>query len=469
MKIANCCIAITLGLALGASARADVPSDFRLQSDRATLAGVGTGNAHALDDHMYAAHYQYLDSLLHDGYPLHSVMLHAVSRGMTVSDTAYYLTLARPDAAEEIWATFAELLPSLPSWVCGSELDMSYHRRSSYDLADLDGTPTIHAVAQRFFANDETLRYRRPQKDPSPDWEEPDWTRGEYHFKASIDELIALAEASTFDNRQGWWYQETGPATGGGPVFVGLYRRNGEIVVNTPLAELEAMKRAGSREVPVIIVFNTPEYVPTYRISRADGETSRAPAADTPGRDGRGEEPTIGDVADAYFGQAFIGTRLTPTREWHRHDYHIMAEVAEIEKLFDLPKAGDLAPAERQRYRSELAGGFGQPALVTLLGDGKKMWIDDPARIAVAAEMGMTKVPVAFFYHDFRRYACNLPGTCLPAARDAILAATQAPKPIPPGGGGTGTPVAPVLPRPVLPPGTEIPGGLRPPDPTSPE
>lgn len=469
MTVRPWCIAGTLAVMIVTSARAETPSDFRIQSDRATLAGVDPANTYALDDHVYSANYRYLKSLLDHGYPLHSVMLHAVARGMTVSDTAYYLTVAEPEAAEEIWATFAELLPSLPSWVCGSELDMRYYYRASYELAELKGRPTVHEVAHRFFANDERLRYRRPQKQPSHDWEEPDWTRGEYHFKASIDELIALAEANTFNNQQGWWYQSAPPAEDSAPVFVGLYRRNNEIVINTPLEKLLAMKRVGTSEVPVIIVFNTSEYLPTYRLKDVDRETSGEAAAEgSQIPSGRHDEPTIADVANAYFGQAFIGTRVTPTREWHRRDFHIMADLAEIYELFDLPKVSDLPPGQLQRYRTELAQGFGQPALVTLLGDAKKMWVDDAARVAVAAEMGMTRVPVAFFYHDLRRYACNLPGTCLPATQDAVLAAANA---LIPTTSTTGpeTQTPPAVVPPLRPPGTVVPPDVIPPEPTSPE
>jgi hypothetical protein len=449
-----------------ASALAETPSDFRIQSDRATLAGVDPANAHAIDDRIYAANYWYLESLLDDGYPLHSVLLHAVARGMTVSDTAYYLTLAAPAEAEEIWATLSELLPSLPSWVCSSELEMSYYRRSSYELGDLEGRPTIDAVAERYFANDERLQYRRPQKEQGSDWEEPDWTRGEYHLMADIGELIALAGANTLDGRQGWWYRSAAPPDKNGPVFVGLYRRNSEIVVDTPLERLLEMEEAGRSLVPVIFVFNSPEYLPTYRLKREPGEAGTAAA----GRDG---EPTIRDVADAYFGQAFIGARVTPTREWHRHDYHIKAAVAEVDELFDLPAIGDLPAGERDRYRTELAQGFGQPVLVTLSGDAREMWLDDPARVAVAADLGITEVPLVFLYHDLRRYACNLPGTCLPAAREAILAVSGTPPPGEPGGPGTGGPgtptTPPVIPPPVRPPGIVEPPDVRPPQPTSPE
>jgi hypothetical protein len=462
--------AVMLVLAGLSPSQAETPSDFRIQSDRATFSGVDPDNAYAIDDQVYSANYRYIESLLADGYPLHSVILHAVSRGMTVSDTAYYLTLAEPDSAEEIWATFAELLPSLPSWVCSSELDMSYYTRSSYDLAELTGKPTIRAVAERFFANGERLRYRRPQNRASRDWEEPDWTRGEYHFKASIDELIALAQADTFNGEQGWWYQSAAPADDIAPVFVGLYRRNNEIVVDTPLQKLQAVKQTGTGEVPVIIVFNSAEYLPTYRLKsdlpRKPGESGATRSQ----RSNRGkDQPTISDVANAYFGQPFIGARVTPTREWHRRDYHIMAAVAEIDELFDLPEVRDLPAGERERHRAGLAQGFDQPVLVTLFGDAKKMWVDDPGRVAVAAGLGMREVPVAFFYHELRRYACNLPGACLPAAREAILAGVNAPKPTP-STGVTTTPVTPVLPALVVPPGgIVLPPDGRPPEPTSPE
>ena len=456
-----------LALAGAAPSRAETQSDFRIQSDRATAIGVDRSNVHAIDDEVYLSNYRYLEGLLGDGYPLHAVMLHALSRGMTVSDVAYYLAIARPDAAEEIVATFAEVLPRLPSWVCSSELEPVYYRRGAYDLAGFGGKPTIHAVAQRFFSDGRILQFRR-QDGRTGDWEEPDWSKGEHHFKAAVDELIALAQADTFDGSQGWWYQSPQPFDASVPVFVSLYRRDAEIVVDAPLGALQEMKQAGVKALPVIIVFNTPEYLPTYRIKRQRSANAGAPGgAPPPGADG--ERITIADVAAAYFDQPFIGARVTPTREWHGGDYHIMASLAEIKALLGLPALRDVPAREQQRYRAQLVQGFDAPFQVTLFGDAKKMWLDNPARAAVAADMGITDVPVVFLYHDFRRYGADLPAACLSAARDAILIGLGTNPPTPPKGG------KPTPPEPTLPPTGFPPGGLvtppdgKPPEPTSPE
>lgn len=458
-----------LTLAGPAPSHADTQSDFRIQSDRATAIGVDRGNDHALDDTVYLSNYRYLKTLLRDGYPLHSVILHAVARGMTVSDVAYYLALARPDAAEEIVATLTEVLPRLPSWVCSSELEPVYYQRATYDLASLSGKPTIRSVAQRFFTEGRILSYQRPDDDSTGDWEQPDWSRGEYHFKASIDELIALAQADTFDGEQGWWYQPGKPIDANGPVFVSLYRRDGEIVVDVPLATLREIKQAGVTELPVIIVFNAPEYLPTYRIKKqrsADAGESGPAAPPQPGAGG--ERITIADVAAAYFDQPFIGARVTPTREWHDGDYHIMASLAEIKAVLGLPTLRNVPESEQARYRAQLAQGFASPLKVTLFGDAGKMWLDNPARAAVAADMGITDAPVVFLYHDFRRYSPDLPAACLSAARDGILAGFNTTPPTPPKGGQP-TPPTPSLPIPGFPPGGIVTPDGKPPEPTSPE
>jgi len=516
-------------LAVSASiGHAESLSDFRVQSDTATTTRVDKDNAFAANDEVYTSYERYIRSLLETGYPVPSVILHAASRGMTVSDIAYYIVLTRPELATEVYDALVALLPHMPSWVCSSDLSPAYadsyspcapppmaletealfdfdkselrpegqpmldqladaltrypdsnilivghtddygsvpynqalserraraiadylrqkgvpaaeitaegrgeleprtsnstpqgrqlNRRVEVFVDPAPGTsscpgddgpePTIRSVAERYFATGEQLAYQRPGP---RGWYYPDWTEGERHVWASVAELMELAKGSERDDRQEWWYQTQGSATPdpAKPVFVGIYKRDKEIVVNAPLAYFETLKAAGVQRVAVIFMYNTEEYLPTYLFESDDqGNGGNTQLTDAE----RGL--TIEKVSSAFFGS---GDRVSPTREWHELDFHLHARMDEVRNLFDIPRTEDLPPAVRDRWTRELsAGNFGRPVLITLYENGNTMWVDDPARVSVAASLGYTDIPVVFLYHGFGRFGCGLPGNCLP-------------------------------------------------------
>jgi hypothetical protein len=131
------------------------------------------------------------------------------------------------------------------------------------------------------------------------------------------------------------------------------------------------------------------------------------------------------------------------------------ATAKELQEETPLPDVELLPPTLRQKIVSELRGGFGRPVQITLFGDTGDLWLDDPARVAVAISQGFREIPVVFHYHESSRFGCNLPATCLPAVKDAISEAGGNVKPRPgPGGGQPPAIVPPVYPPVILPPGT---------------
>jgi len=358
--------------------------------------------------------YQEIKGFFDAGYPASSVMLHGVSLGLTIDDLVYLAVSTNPDRGQEFYNTAISLLPSLPAWACNLAKTNENRYQLNYALADLGSKPTVAAVAQRFFDGDQRLT-------PFPDWQ-----NGAAHFQGSTAEVSKL-------KGQDYWYfpPQNKLAPTERPVFVSLYRDTKKIVVDDRYGQLEAAQAAGKATVPVVILFNE-----TYQ-----REVSRF-----------GEQPKTGEIMDAFFAR---GEELTPVPDWQRGDYQIMATTDDLLKLFEVPKKQDVDPGRWQEITQSIQkDGFKTPMLVTLQAEGNNRFLNDPARLAVAKDMGIKNIPVDFFYHRLNRLACGQlatncadqvcnsaiaggadPGICAPAAAAGL---SKAPASIPPTGGHGG-------------------------------
>jgi len=401
-------------LALAAScaafpALAEIRSDVHIQS---------SGDAIRLDIDQRT--YQEVLNFFQSGYPVASVLMHAVSQGMSINDAVYLAIKANRDRAEEIYQTAQSMLPSLPGWACNSAQYGSGRYHKEFTLAELPAQPTVADVAKKYFDEDKRMA-------PFP----TEWKTGKGHMNASVDELQKLI------NDQ-WWYRKgAGAPSGGGsrPVFVSLYKGDKSIVVDDNFGQVEAAKTAGRSTVPVVFLYNEKN---VYAVRKL------------------GEKPKAGDVASRFFNS---GEEATPVPDWSEDNYHVLAERSELEGMFDAPPKDQVPPQRWTELMNELkGGGFKEPLKVSLL-SSKRMWADDPAKITAAKEAGVEQIPVVFFFHGLGRQACGQSGsTCEDLMCEAAVAAGADPSvcrkgekqgaelPPPanvPGGGGVASPSRP--------------------------
>ncbi|MCG6871791.1 MAG: hypothetical protein LJE84_05830 [Gammaproteobacteria bacterium] len=344
------------------------------------------------------------------GYPTASVLLHAVNLGMTINDAVYLAVKADREGAEQIYATATGMLPSLPGWACSSNRAAQGRYAPQYLLQELPPQPKIAEVARRFFKENKRLA-------PFPDWQ-----LGKAHMPAQVSELEALVkkqeeqrnqeQAAPIPEKGPWWYLDAKGAQPPDselvkrPVFVSLYKNGERIVVDNTLKQVEAARRLGLSELGAVFVYNE-DYI--------------YPVGDL------GPKATVKDGASRFFGG---GNEATPVPQWSNGNFHVLGKREELEQIFKIPEKKDVNEKEWKRLSEELQrDGFKKrPMLVSLLDSGR-MWLDEPARVAVAKEQQMEDVPVVYFYHSSGRQACGVTAVpCQELVCDAVVAAGGDPK-----------------------------------------
>jgi hypothetical protein len=395
-----------------------------------------------------------IQSLLKQGYPTVSVMLHGVSMGMSINDIVYLAVKSDPQRAKEFYDTAVSLLPSLPGWAIQDE-DSADRYYTNYTASELGAQSTVAEVARRFF--EENMRL-------SPF---PEWYAGGYHIKVTTDELAGLLKDS-------WWYrqgnlQPNSPRSAPNrPIFISLYRDPNEIVIDGGPERIRNAQRQGVRQLPVVFVYNDMRTRPISRYSI---------------------DVKVEEIVDDFFNR---GLKLTSVPEWRQvGDHHMIASAEELMELLDTIDKKDVAPVRWSAITRDIKNnGFNEPLLISLLnsGDGR-IWANEPDRVTAAAELGVDQVPVVFLYHDIGRPPCGQPirttalicSAALAAGADPSIcrlppgARPQAPGYVMPGGGGGFAPPPPPPPPPtttVPPPTTTVPPPptttIPPPPPPSP-
>jgi len=322
------------------------------------------------------------------GYPPATVMMHAISTGMSVNDILYIAVKSDPSRSREFYDTAESLLPVLPGWVCQADTDRQRYTRE-VDLSRLEDDPSVRRIADLFIEADRRVV-------PFPDW-----TEGRVHMEASVRELIELAG----DAR---WYvpgEDDGTAmtVPDRPVFVSVYKHSGEIVVDRSVERLRRARERGEDRLPVVLVYND-------ALQRSFAGFDR--------------DATVGELAERFYDE---GIELTAVPEWRVGDHHLAATVAELREVVDIPEREDI-PEQRWAALEEAIRANGmavpQPLLLTLVRSGPgRAWIDDPATAAVAAELGVETLPVVLFYHRLDRRACGQPSDCGTRLCEAAVAA----------------------------------------------
>jgi hypothetical protein len=258
----------------------------------------------------------------------------------------------------------------------------------------------------------------------------PEWQAGGAHMNASTQELADLVKDE-------WWYRPGATQDAGrSQVFVSLYSDNKEIVIDSGINRIRDAIQKGAATTPVVFIYNGPDQRPVSRY---------------------GAKPRLQDVANDYFSS---GNELTPVPLWEGGDHHLMTPIEDLKTIFNPPAKKDI-PAERyQALTKELSGGIKKPFLLTLLGTGCGCaYIDDPARLTAASDLGIKEAPVVLFYHGLDRLPCGAPANCQDRVCDAIVAAGGSSSACSPGGqvpgqfsGRQPTSTVPFVPPPPPPP-----------------
>lgn len=322
------------------------------------------------------------------GYPPATVMMHAISTGMSINDILYIAVKSDPDRSREFYGTAESLLPALPGWVCQAEEDRSRYTRE-VDLAELGDDPGIRRVAELFVNEDRRVV-------PFPDWSE-----GRVHMEASVEELSELVTDEQ-------WYvpgdDDGTPRTAPNrPVFVSVYKHNGAIVVDSGVERIRRAREQGMDRLPVVLVYNDAQQRPI---------------------DSFDDDVTVAELANEFYGE---GIELTAVPEWQVGDHHKSATVAELREVVDVPARDDIPDARWESMEQEIrANGMTlpKPLLLTLVRSGQgRAWVDDPTALAVAGELGIEELPVVLFYHQLDRRACGQPSNCEDLLCEAATAA----------------------------------------------
>lgn len=395
--------------------------------------------------------------LLSKDTPSMTVFMTAVSMGLDIESVLQASVQYEPEKSRDLAASAVNILPLLtgsPSYLY-----------SGYEIEDLEREDeskpySVAEVAKRFFEERQVLR-------PYPDWFE-----GQYHFMASAGELKRLQEPK---KEVRWYRTKSSEDVSKRPIFVSLYESNQSVLIDGEERIKKALQEDPNAELPVVFIFN--------RLNERSADELGYPL-------------TIRGVQDAYAEKQLM---LTPAPEWQLGEYHTYVEVSEFYEIFNIPEEEDFEPLawqklleeaedysvtntsflfavlgsgdENSRTAANTAFMNGQlyaawddprteeafpyvaakdgPALTLQNVLGQGVIFNRPDLIAALKTLGVTQVPVAFYYIDSSRVKPYLKNP------QALIDSATGPRaPVGTYGGG-GTPPPPAPPVCASPPCTE--------------
>ena len=223
-------------------------------------------------------------------------------------------------------------------------------------------------MIKRYFDDDERLQ---PY---------PDWFRQVPQLQATVSELRRYADV---DQR---WYQ-AGDLDSGGygvvkprPVIVSLYREDEQVLVDIDAQRLSAAGQSPDAKLPVVVWYNAEpvKFVDRY-----------------------GPGVTLEQIVEAFFRD---GHTLTPVPQLGFGDHHLVTTLAELRDELDyVPDLDDLSDERVAALKAEFnAVSFRRPLPVALfrVEGGRAVRAVESDRIPVAEELGIERVPVAFYFVD---------------------------------------------------------------------
>jgi hypothetical protein len=275
-------------------------------------------------------------------------------------------------------------VPEFLNWPCATDAAQT-RKFSTYTIDKLEPGNTIKQIVQRYFEIPEVI-------EPVPNWQE-----GEFTVKLDFKDIVPYSSPE-------YWYQtdpavdimdEKRPKT----LLISLYVGINKVVIDNHTVDA-LTKFYNGKEVPVVFVFNDSNAVPVSYF---------------------GSNVSLEEISKA-FNERKI--KLADVPLWQLGDHHFSASAEEYEKFFDLPKMEDIDPLRQEALAAnmETFAFTRKPVFVTIL-EGGKMYIDDPDRVRVALNMGITRLPtvINFVEADSELARCG-PGT--PVGSSGVSGAT---------------------------------------------
>ena len=356
--------------------------------------------------------------MLQNDYPPASIIMSSVGRGMTLADTAYFMSKANPEQAEAIFALAVDIMPALPGWACSTDSGMSNRYDTAINPNELPPSPTLETFTSLYF--DQHKRFM----------EYPDWQQNQGQASITVDELLDFKQKEIdLAGRDSWWYRPDDRVSTD-VMMVTLYPTDHRVVIDARLEELQQLQRSGTEQVQVMLLYAESGQIPLSDLkgnplkkTSREGEAAAdaVPMVQAP----PGQKPYDDDgisVSDVIARFDASGERASPTRDWHQGDHHLQANVKELQGLFAIPKKEDVSAADWQRWEQELdkAKDITPLRMSLYQGSGEDRWLEGAGLVAVAAERNMDSLPVVFFYHTNQRQSCGVPADCINHLKEAV-------------------------------------------------
>ena len=259
--------------------------------------------------------------------------------------------------ADESGVKCIKRVPQFLDWPCSTDAAKS-RKFSTYSIDELPEGNKAREIVRRYFEVPEVI-------EPIPRWKE-----GEYHMMMPYDDIIQFA------SEEYWYHPDPDsdimnpkrPKTLQIALFVGI---NQVVVDNLHLKALS--EHYGDQDIPVVFQFNDSNVVPISYF---------------------GPNVSLEELLKA---NTERGINVAAVPMWELGDYNVRPTIKEMQTYFDIPAVEEIPPERRAALEADLqANGFGKkPVFVSVLGGSDSMVVDQPQRVAVAASMGMTNVPVS--------------------------------------------------------------------------
>jgi hypothetical protein len=249
-----------------------------------------------------------------------------------------------------------ERIPQFMDWPCATDAAKS-RRFNTYSIEDLESENQPLEIVRRYFEIPEVI-------EPIPNWIE-----GEYHMKLDRDQILQ------FQSEEHWYLTDPDrdlmddkrPKTLLIPLYLGINQ------VTVDKAHYRALAaHYGNEPIPVVFGFNDSNVVPISYF---------------------GENVSLEEILKANQERSIV---IDDVPMWELGDHNIQPSIEEMRTFFDIPNVEDIPVERRAALEFDLeANGFSKkPIFISLLSSSGSMVVDQPERVAVAAAMGMSKIPV---------------------------------------------------------------------------
>ena len=261
-------------------------------------------------------------SLLSKETPSVLVFMHALSMGLGIDDVLDAAVRYQPNKARDLTESAITLLPLLT--------ESTEYLYSTFELEDIDKDDRINFDGNEVEVFDEdnetySVRYiaKKFFEDRSVLVPYADWHDGQFHFEASATELFELSKKNSETK---WYRNRSTNSDSNRPIFVSLYEFDSKVLVdNVSQIEKALAENGNDAKLPIVVVYN---------------RTNERPI------DQLGYPLTLRGVQKAYTENILMAT---PSPEWEKGEHHIIAQFEEIYEIFDIPEEDDFEPEHWQR------------------------------------------------------------------------------------------------------------------------